>query len=697
MKRSLLALAVAACSSPATNVATTPAVAPAPAAVPGLQAAPTSPASSAPVLHGVYLDDLDRSVAPCTDFFEYGNGSWRKANPIPASMARWSRRWKSGEDAKGQLREILDQVAAKRDWKAGSVEQLIGDFYVACMDEAKADQLGAGPIVPMLGKIAAIKDRAGVVAMIGDLDRQGIPVPLAVNVQSDLHTPTEVVATVAAAGLGLPDRDYYEKPEKRFADARAKYVVHVAKLLQLAGVAEAAAKQQAKATFDLETKLAKASLDNVALRDPRATDHKMSVGELQKLSPAFDWTKFLGGGHLPVVPLNVEQPTFVKEVQRQLTRTSIADWKSYLAFHYLDAMALLLSKPFVDEQFEFNDRFLQGVQEQKPRWKRCAELTDGLLGEALGQKYVEKYFPPPAKARMKTLVDNVLLGMKETIEHLDWMTDATRKKALEKLATVNTKIGYPDKWKDYSAIPIRADAMFDNVIAARTWNLDDDRKTVGKPVDRGRWGMTPPTSNAYYNPSLNEIVFPAGILQPPIFTMDAVDAINYGAIGVIIGHEISHGFDDQGAQFDAQGRLENWWSPDDLKAFQAKGKCIVDQFESYFIEPGIHHNGKLVLGESIGDSGGANVAYRAFQIAQRTTPAATVDGFTPDQQFFIAWAQARGDAIRIEEQRRMVQGDPHPIGKFRVMGPLSNMPEFATAFSCKPGTAMVRAQPCRVW
>jgi putative endopeptidase len=325
------------------------------------------------------------------------------------------------------------------------------------------------------------------------------------------------------------------------------------------------------------------------------------------------------------------------------------------------------------------------------------EQTDRLLGEALGKKYVERYFPPAAKARMTLLVTNLLAAMKDTIDQLDWMSPATKQKALEKLATFNPKIGYPDTWKDYSAIPIKRDTLWANVVAAQQWNVDDDRKTIGKPVDRGRWGLSPPTSDAYYNSSLNEIVFPAGILQPPAFRIDAVDAINYGAIGVVIGHEISHGFDDQGAKFDAQGRLENWWTADDLKAFQAKGQCVSDQYESYFIEPGVHHNGKLVLGESIGDSGGANLAYRAFLKAQQQAPSATIDGFTPAQQFFIAWGQFRGDAIRIEQQRLMIQGDPHPIAKYRVMGPLANMPEFAQTFACKPDAAMVRAKPCRVW
>jgi endothelin-converting enzyme/putative endopeptidase len=359
-----------------------------------------------------------------------------------------------------------------------------------------------------------------------------------------------------------------------------------------------------------------------------------------------------------------------------------------------------LSDDFVREDFAFNGAYLNGATEMKPRWKQCVELTDSLLGEALGKKYVEKYFPPAAKARMQELVKNLLAAMGDTIQRLDWMSADTKRRAAEKLSTFNPKIGYPDRWKDYSEVAISRISFWENVVAGRTFNVRDDLSTIGKPVDRGRWGMTPPTSDAYYNPLLNEIVFPAGILQPPAFSMDANDAVNYGAIGVVIGHEISHGFDDQGAQYDAQGRLSDWWTPEDLKKFQAKTECVVRQFDNYFVEPGIHHNGKLVLGESIGDLAGAKIAYRAFQIAQRgKEPIPTIDGFTPEQQFFIAWGQFRGDAVRPEFARTMVQGDPHPIGKFRVIGPLSNLPEFAQAFGCKADAPMVRApaERCEVW
>jgi endothelin-converting enzyme/putative endopeptidase len=648
---------------------------------------------------GVYVADLDRAADPCTDFFEFSNGTWRKQNPIPASMPRWSRRWQAGETAKDRLKDILDEVSARRDWPAASVEQLIGDFYGGCMDQARIDQRGIEPLRPLLTEIDKLREPADVGRMIARLHAIAVPVPFGLFGTSDLHTPTNVVAWVGAGGLGLPDRDYYVKPDPRFADARDKYLVHVAAMFKLAGKDDAAARRAADTVMAIELGLAKASLDNVALRDPTATDHTMTAAQLQAITPSFDWAAYFQASGIHPASLNVTEPAFFAEFERQLKATPVADWKTYLEWQLINSAAASLSQPFVDQNFAFFGKFLAGTQEIKPRWKRCVEDTDQLLGEALGKKYTDRYFPPAAKARMQLLVKNLLAAMHDTIEHLDWMSPATKQRALGKLATFNPKIGYPDKWKDYSSIPIRRDQFWESSLAARAWNVTDNRNTIDKPVDRGRWGLTPPTSDAYYNPSLNEIVFPAGILQPPAFSLDAVDAINYGAIGVVIGHEISHGFDDQGAQFDAQGRLDNWWTKDDLDKFHARGQCVVDQFEHYFIEPGIHHNGKLVLGESIGDLGGANLAYRAFQKAKQQTPAPTLDGFTPDQQFFIAWGQFRADAIRPETQRLMIQGDPHPIAQYRVIGPLSNMPEFQAAFSCKADAAMVRAadQRCSVW
>jgi putative endopeptidase len=650
-------------------------------------------------LKGIEVADLDKKADPCADFFEYSNGTWRAQNPIPKSMDRWSRRWKAGETNKDQLKVILDDLSSHEAPK-GTPAQLTGDFYAACTNEKAIDAAGTKPLQPMLKQIAAIKTAADLDAAIIALQDIGVQVPFNLNSTPDAHAPENVIADIGAAGLGLPDRDYYLKPEKRFVDARAGYLVHVAKILELAGSSPAEAKAAANTVMTMETALAKASLDNVALRDPVATDHKMTFAELQKLTPHFDWVGYYRGAKLTPADLNVDQPAFMKEAERQFSSTSIAQWKVYLRWHLLHDYAENLSTSFVDANFAFYRKELAGVGELKPRATRCAEQTDGLLGEALGQEYVKRYFPPEAKARATEMVTNILAAMHDTIEGAEWMAPETKKKAIEKLSTVNVKVGYPNKWKDYSSVAITREGYFADVLAAERFSIADDRAKIGKPVDRDLWGMTPPTSNAYYNPLLNEIVFPAGILQPPAFSVDVTDAVNYGAIGVVIGHEISHGFDDQGAQFDAQGRLQNWWSPEDLKQFQAKTACVAHQFDGYTIGDGIHINGKLVLGESIGDLGGVKIAYLAFQKSLAgKPPAPTIDGFTPDQQFFIAWGQFRGDEIRPETQKTMVQGDPHPVAKFRVLGPLSNYPPFAETFSCKAGSAMVRpeSERCVVW
>ena len=651
-------------------------------------------------LQGIQVGDLDKKANPCVDFFEYSNGTWRAENPIPASMDRWSRRWAAGEANKDQLRTILDEVSAQSGQPKGSVNQLTGDFYGACMDIAKVNQAGIKPVQPLLNDIDSVNSQADLQKMIGRLQDIGVSVPFQLNANSDNHNPSQVIADISAGGLGLPDRDYYVKTEERFQQARAKYLIHVAKMFGLAGYSDADAQKAAASVMQFETSLAKATLDNVARRDPEATDHKTTFAELQKIAPQFDWNGYFQAAKVPEIPLNVQEPKFMEEFSRQLTATDLAGWKTYLKWQLLHQGAPYLSQPFVEENFDFYQKTLAGVSEQKPRWKQCVEATDLFLGEAVGQEYVAKYFPPEAKARAQEMVKNILVAMSETVSQLDWMSPETKKKAQEKISTFNVKVGYPDKWKDYSSVSISRGAFFADVVAASTFHVTDDRSTIGKPVNRGRWGMTPPTSNAYYNPLLNEIVFPAGILQPPAFSVKATDAVNYGAIGVVIGHEISHGFDDEGAQFDAQGRLNNWWTADDLKQFQTKTSCVVKQFDGYYIEPNIHHNGKLVLGESIGDLAGVKIAYLAFQNSQKgKPPAPTIDGFTPDEQFFIAWGQFRGDETRPETQRLMVQGDPHPVAKYRVIGPLSNFPPFQKTFACKSDSPMVRpeSERCVVW
>jgi endothelin-converting enzyme/putative endopeptidase len=698
----ILLASLAACggpSGPATTVAAPPATmasAP-PAPAPPPPAAPVPPPP--PPQHGVFVDDIDKTADPCNDFYQYANGAWRAAHPIPASQSRWSRRWESGEVQKDRLRILLDEVAAKPAQPKGSVDQIVGDFYGACMDEKAVEAAGTKPLETVWTAIEMIKDRQAVAFTIGAMHDDGFDVGFGDGASQDPHKPERVLLDVVAGGLGLPERDYYVKNEKRFVEARAKYKAYMAQLFELAG------HKQSPATIDavlaLETQLAKAQLDNVARREPKNLDHPMTIAQLTKLAPTFPWARYITDDlKLPAdQPLNVDQPAFMTAFDHALAQTPIATWKAYLEWHYLTGMAPFLSAPIVTAQYDFDEAYLQGTKEMKPRWKRCAETTDSLFGEALGQAYVAKYFPPEAKARMRKMVDNILAATGDAVREATWMSDATKKRAFAKLATFNPKIGYPDKWKDYSHVTVTRDALFADVDAGREFVTRDDRSQIGKAVDRGRWGMTPPTSNAYYNPQLNEIVFPAGILVPPGFDVNATDAVNYGGIGVVIGHEVSHGFDDQGAQYDETGALSNWWTPEDLKQFAARGKCVSDQFDGYFIEPGIHHNGKMVLGESIGDLGGVTIAWRALQKSLASAPAPTLDGFTPEQQFFLGFAQWRGDETRIEAARLQVQNDPHPIAKFRVIGPLSNSQAFAKAFSCKAGSAMVRpdAQRCTVW
>jgi putative endopeptidase len=652
-------------------------------------------------LHGIDVTDLDRKVDPCNDFYEFANGSWRANHPIPPTMVRWSRRWESGETTKDKLKEVLEAVQLGKNASKGSTDQIIGDYYGACMDETRVNARGIEPLKKRFAQIDAVKDSAGLQPVLSDLHDVLITVPFNLSASTDPHKPTWVLADLGASGYALPDRDYYLKPDARFKEAREKYVAHIARMFTLIGWDEKSSAAAAQTVMKMETGFAEASLDKVALRDPSATDHNTTFAQLQALTPHFDWSDYFKHKQLAQdVDMNVDQPKYMQEFDRQLQQTSLADWKVYLKWQALNSIAEALTAPVVEEDYAFFGKYLRGQAEMKPRWKRCVESTDQLLGEALGKKYAEEYFPPEAKARAQEMVRNILAAMRDDILSRPWMNDETKERAMAKIATFNPKIGYPDNWKDYSKVDIRRDAFFEDYVAGRRFVVHDDLETVGKPVDRGRWGMTPPTSNAYYNPLWNEIVFPAGILQPPGFDNNAVDAVNYGSVGVVIGHEISHGFDDQGAQYDYLGRLRNWWTDSDLRQFKERSACVVDQFDNYFIEPGVHHNGKLVLGESIGDLGGAKIAFLAFQKSLEGKPRPPdIEGFTPEQQFFIAWGQWRGDAIRIEEQRVMMQSDPHPIGKYRVDGPLSNLPEFQKAFSCKVDAPMVRAadKRCEVW
>ncbi|HTA49744.1 MAG TPA: M13 family metallopeptidase, partial [Verrucomicrobiae bacterium] len=476
--------------------------------------------SQASSLHGIDVTDLDRKADPCNDFYEFANGTWRASHPIPASMTRWSKRWAAGESSKDKLREILDTASADKSAPKGSTEQIIGDYYGACMDESRVNARGMEPLKPWFAQIDAAKDTAELQRVMADMHDILVADPFVLGSQQDPHKPSWVLADIGANGLGLPDRDYYLKPEARFKEAREKYVAHITAMFKLAGWDERTSTAAAQTIMAMETKLAEASLDNVALRDPAATDHNTTFAQLQAMAPHIDWVEYFKHKQIPQdVDMNVDQPKFMQELDRQIQEVPLADWKVYFKWRLLNSTASSLSAPFVEEDFAFTGKYLSGTTEMKPRWKRCVESTDQLFGEALGKKYVEKYFPPEAKARMQEMVRNLLAAMRDDILSRPWMSDDTKEKAMAKIATFNPKIGYPDKWKDYSHIEIRREAFFEDMIAGRKFVEEDDRLTINKPVDRGRWGMTPPTSDAYYNPLLNEIVFPAGILQPPAFDM----------------------------------------------------------------------------------------------------------------------------------------------------------------------------------
>jgi endothelin-converting enzyme/putative endopeptidase len=651
---------------------------------------------------GVAVDDIDRNANPCTDFDAYANGQWRATHPMPAIQTAWAIRTITQDETRARLRSIAEEDASKAaTLPKGSPGEITGDFYAGCMDDSRVNSLGLKPLGPILKGIDSVSDAKSLIEEIVYLQQINIAAPVDLSSTQDLHDTTHVIAEVGIGGLGLPDRDYYLRDEPRFKDARDKYLAYIHKMFMLAGATDADATRAVTAVMKIETPLAQARLSRVELRDPKVGDHAMSFAEVTTLAPHFGWdAEFDGLGVTKEGHINVSQPKLVQAFDGLLTTASIEDWRFYLRWHVLDSAAPYLSAPFEEEGFAFHGTSLTGVKEQRPRWQRCVIATDGMLGEALGHEYVDRYLPPEAKARARQMAVNIVNELKLSIETRDWMSAPTKTKALEKIDALNIKVGYPDKWKDYAGVKIDRATYLDDVFSATRYSVRDDLSQIGKPVDRGRWGMTPPTMNAYYNPLMNEIVVPAGYLQPPGFDPNGLDAINYGAVGVSIGHEISHGVDDEGAQFAADGRLEKWWTDADYKNFETHTACTTKQYDNYFVEPGLHLQGKLVTGEALGDLGGVNLAYRAYKRSREGKgPEPTVDGFTPDQQFFLAEAQWRGTLVRPEAARTAVAVDPHPPGKYRVLGPLSDMPEFAKAFSCKAGDAMVRpeAERCEVW
>jgi len=646
---------------------------------------------------GFSLTNLDKTCKPCDDFYQFAMGGWMKNNPIPAEYPSWGTFAELRDKNLTAMRTILER-ASKTSAMPGTNDQKIGDFYASCMDSTAVDAAGVKPLSAEFAAIEAIQDRKALDAEIAQLHRKRVNVAFDFGSTTDFKDSSQIIADANQGGLGLPDRDYYLREDDRSKQLREGYLQHVAKMLQLAGAPYDKTAAEAKTVMAIETALAKASRTRVELRDPEKNYNKMSLADLKALTPHWSWENYLGTvGAPPVKELNVGQPDFFKEIDRQLTSTSLDDWKIYLRWHVIHRAANALSDPFVQENFNFYNKQLSGAKELQPRWKRCVQSTNQNLGEALGEVYVRKYFPPEAKARAKEMVNNLLAALRSDIPSLSWMGPETKKQALTKLEAFTVKIGYPDKWRDYSKLSIDKGSYLGNLRRSQEFEVARELDKIGKPVDRGEWDMTPPTVNAYYNPPFNEIVFPAGILQPPFYDPNADDAVNYGGIGAVIGHEISHGFDDEGSRFDGKGNLRDWWTPEDRKNFDERGACIVNQFNGYEVESGLHQNGKLVLGESIGDLGGLAIAYAAYEKSIEGKRPKDLDGFTPEQRFFLGWAQVWGANLRPEFARLQTNTDPHPLARFRGIGPPSNMEAFAKAFGCKKGDAMVREQTCKIW
>src|ERR1043166_1238344 len=651
--------------------------------------------------HGFDLASLDQKTPACTDFYQYANGGWLAANPIPAAFPSWGVAQVLQEKNRDVLHEILDQAAANKNAPKGSAEQKVGDYYASCMDEAQIEKDGIKPIATVFEHIAAIKDLGGLQDAIAHFHSMGLPVVFNSGSTQDFKNSAEVTFEIDQGGLGLSDRDYYTKTDDDSKKTRDAYVQHVAKMFELLGDDATKAAGEAQTVMAIETKLAEASMTRVERRDPERLYHRMTIPQLKKLAPAFDWVGYMQKlGVTQKTDVNVIAPDFfTKAVNPMLTSVPISDWQTYLRWHVINNTAAALSKAFVDEDFNFKGKVVQGAKEILPRWKRCVANTDRALGEAVGEVWVKKAFPPSAKARALDMVRNLEEALKDDIGTLSWMSPETKKQAIAKLEAFLNKIGYPDKWRDYSALEIDRGPYVLNRVHAGAFEVRRDLNKIGRPVDRREWQMSPPTVNAYYNPQINEIVFPAGILQPPFFDAEADDAFNYGGMGAVIGHEMTHGFDDTGAQFDAAGNLKNWWTDEDLKNFKARAECVVNQFNGFEVEKGLNVNGKLVAGESIADLGGLVIAYAAYQKAIAGKPRKTIDGFTPEQRFFLGYARAWATNMRPEFARFVTKTNPHPLSKFRANGPLSNMPEFAKAFSCKVGDPMVRAEKdrCQIW
>jgi putative endopeptidase len=646
---------------------------------------------------GIALEYVEPAVRAQDDFFQHLNGKWLKTVEIPADKSSWGAFYKLHDDTQPQLRAIIERSSAVKNARAGSEEQLIGDFFASYMDEARLEKLGIAPLKGELDKIAAIKDKTELPATFARLGRLGVTVPFGFYIHQDAKDSTKYVADLYQGGLGMPDRDYYLKADDaKLADTRAKYQQHVEKMLALSGDKNASA--NAKAIVDLETELARVQWTKVENRDPVKTYNKVELAKLAELAPGYDWSAWLNeagiGGKTDYVI--VSQPSYLKGMAEIVNRVPLETWKVYLQQHLVNGYASYLSKAFVDQRFAFHGTTLSGAPKLEPRWKRGVSTVEGALGDAVGKLYVKEHFPAERKARMETLVKNLLEAYRQSIDTLDWMSPATKKEAQAKLAKFNPKIGYPNKWKEYASLSVKRDDLVGNVMRSREVEYNRELNKLGKPIDRDEWMMTPQTINAYYNPELNEIVFPAAILQPPFFDMAADDAVNYGAIGAVIGHEISHGFDDQGSQYDGDGNMRNWWTEDDGKRFAEKTKVLVQQYASYSPLPGYNVNGELTLGENIGDNSGLAIAHKAYKLSLKGKKAPVINGLSGDQRFYMGWGQVWRAKMREPAQINQVKTDPHSPAQFRANGTLKNQPGFYEAFGVKEGDKMYLAPKDRV-
>ena len=654
----------------------------------------------APVMvDGLQFDYLDESVDPKQDFYQYANGGWMEKNPLPAEYARFGSFDMLAANVQKQLKELVDTLSLQSH-EQGSAEQKIADLYRLKMDSLRLNQEGNAPIQPILKTIKALENKAQVIEMMAQLNQEGIWPFFAMYVSADDMNSSMNILHSYQAGIGMSDRDYYLKEDARSKSLRAKYQQFVAKMFVLAGYPEKTAKTAAKEIMQIETALAKAQFNRVELRDPYKNYHKMSLADLQQLAPEFDWQTYFKALGMPVNELNVSQDVFMKEMAKVFSNSSMAAIKYYLAWNVISDASSSLSDDFANLSFDFYGKTLSGRQEQSPRWKRAVSTLDNAVGQALGITYVNRYFPAAAKERMVELVANLQVSLGERIDQLAWMSDETKQKAHEKLAAFRVKIGYPDQWKDYSALQIDATkSLYDNLKAVARFNFEEEKAKVGKPVDRDEWLMTPQTVNAYYNPTTNEICFPAGILQPPFFFQEGDDAVNYGAIGVVIGHEMTHGFDDQGSRYDKDGNLSNWWTESDGKQFAERTKVLEEYFNHIEVAPGVMANGAFTLGENIADNGGLQVSYNAFKKTVQGKNNIAVDGVPADQRFFIAYAHVWANNIREQEILRRTAEDPHSLGRWRVNGTLPHVDAFVQAFGIQEGDAMYlpQAERASIW